>query len=236
MFSTVLALLKEYGTWVLELIKVYGKKSVLILLLIGGVLFGVGYIVDYKIKNVMPSAIETTVETSMEKTITDQEILHQEKLIQSQDIYGEVKRRLRSMQREIGCEYIYLIEYHNGSTNIATSFPFRKFDVTMDICKDGVPYIDTSPLKDEHITRYDIFDNPDFTKQQFMYCNREEFKAVDIKLYHLMESNKNIKWIYTYNLYYKDKLLGAILIASYKELNIKKFVNYMHDLELLFND
>lgn len=235
MFGTFFVWVKEYGVLLLELFKTYGKKAVFAILLVGAALVCVGYIVDVKLKKVIPETIETSVETSMEKSIETQEIMHVEKLIQSQDVYSEVKQKLRSSMKECGFEYVYLIEYHNGSSNIATAFPFRKFDVTMDICKDGVPYIDTSPLKDEHITKYDIFDNPEFTKQQFAYCSREEFKKVDIKLYHMMEYNKSIKWVYTYNLYYDNSLLGAVLVLSYKELDIRRFVNCMHELELIFN-
>ncbi len=236
MFSTIFAWFKEYGVLLLDLIKTYGKKAVIIILLIGATLFGIGYVVDRKIKQVVPESVEYSVENTMERTIENQETIHMEKLVKSQDVYVEVKQKLRSTMRETGCEYIYLIEYHNGSSNMATSFPFRKFDVTMDICKDGVPYINTSMLKDEHITKYDIFDNPEFTKKQFAYCTRDEFKHVDIKLYHMMEHNKDVKWVYTYNLYYNDQLLGAVLILSYKQLDLKAFVNCMHELESLFND
>ena len=235
MFSTIFAWLKEYGVLLLDLIKKYGIKTVITLLLIGASLFIVGFIVDHRIKELVPITVENTIETTIERSNEEQEIMHMEKLIESQDIYAEVKQELRYIMKETDCEYIYLIEYHNGSSNIATSFPFRKFDVTMDICKEGVPYIDTAPLKDEHVTKYDIFDNPEFTKQQFAHCTREEFKKADIKLYHMIESNKKIKFIYTYNLYYNNTLLGAVLIASYKEINLKTFVNCMHDLETIFN-
>lgn len=236
MFSTIFAWLKEYGVLLLELVKEHGKKAVLTIIIIGLTLFGVGYIVDKKIKQVIPESVEESVENSMEKSIEYQDMIHYEKLVKSQDVYYEAKQKLRSTMRETGCQYIYLIEYHNGSANIATSFPFRKFDVTMDICEDGVPYINTTALKDEHITKYDIFDNAEFTKQQFAYCTFAEFKRVDSKLYHMAESNKNIKWVYTYNLYYNDILMGAVLVLSYKELDIKKFVNCMHELETIFNE
>lgn len=235
MFSAIFAWLKDYGILLLDLIKKYGLKTVIILLIIGASLFVVDYIVEYRIKSEVPQAVENSVESSIEKSIETQDAIHMEKLIESQDIYTDVKRQLRYTMKELDCEYIYLVEYHNGSTNIATSFPFRKFDVTMDICKEGVPYIDTTPLKDEHVTKYDIFDNPEFINQQFAYCSVEEFKTIDSKLYYFVQHNKKIKWIYTYNLYYEHKLLGAVLVASYKELNLKTFVNCMHDLEMIFN-
>lgn len=230
MFGTIFTWIKEYGTLLLELIKQYGLKAVLTLLLIGGLLFGVGYVVDYKINQLVPQTVEQSIDANYEKM----EITHQEMLIHSEDVYAEVKQKLRTAQKDLGCQYIYLIEYHNGSSNIATSFPFRKFDVTMDICESGVPYINTSVFKDEHITKYDIFDNPDYTKQQFMMCPMDEFKKVDYKLYQSAEHNKNIKWVYTYNLYYKGQLLGAILILSYDRINLKVFVNHMHELETIF--
>ena len=235
MFAAIFAWLKDYGILLIDLIKKYGIKTVLIILLIGVSLFVVSFIVDYKIKSLVPPAIENSVEVTIEKTIEDQDAIHTEKLIESQDIYTDVKRQLKYTMKELDCEYIYLIEYHNGSTNIATSFPFRKFDVTMDICKEGVPYIDTTPLKDEHVTKYDIFDKTEFTNQQFAYCSVDEFKTIDSKLYYFVQQNKKIKWIYTYNLYYEHRLLGAVLVASYKELHLKTFINCMHDLEMIFN-
>ena len=151
MFGTIFTWIKEYGTLLLELIKQYGLKTVLILLMIGGLLFGFGYIVDYKINQLVPPTIEKSIDESYEKM----ELSHQEMLIHSEDVYAEVKQKLRTTQKDLGCQYIYLIEYHNGSQNMATSFPFRKFDVTMDICESGAPYINTSVFKDEHITKYD---------------------------------------------------------------------------------
>lgn len=232
MFATILAWFKEYGTLFLTLIKEHGVKTVLIVLLACGVLFGVGYIVDYKLQHIIPQIVEESIDANNEKVSEE----HQVSLVKSEEVYSRVKLKLRTVLKDVGCEYIYLVEYHNGSTNIATSFPFRKFDVTMDICKDGVPYINTTMLKDEHITKYDIFDNPDFTKQQFMYCSREEFEKVDYKLYQMMEHNTDVQWVYTYNLYYGNTLLGAVLVLSYDKINIKKFMNHMHELQNIFNE
>lgn len=231
MFETIFVWIKEYGTLLLELIKRYGFKMVLTLLMVVGLLFGIGYIVEYKINKIIPQTFEQSIDENYEKM----KLNHQEMLIHSEYIYSEIKEKLRAAQKHLGCQYIYLIEYHNGSNNIATSFPFRKFDVTIDICESGVPYINTSVFKDEHITKYDIFDNPDFTKQQFMMCSMEDLKNIDYKLYQNAEHNKNIKWVYTYNLYYKNQLLGAILILSYDKIDLKLFVNHMHELETIFN-
>lgn len=227
MFATFLSWVKEYGGWVLSMIKEHGKKTVLILLLAAAIIGTTWYVVDYKIKQVVPETIEYQIEQQSEE--------HAIKLIESQDMYIAVKQKIRSTMRETGCQYIYLIEYHNGSENMASTFPFYKFDVTMDICQEGVPFIDTSPLKDEHIFKYDIFDNPEFTQQQFAYCNREDFKTVDPKLYHMMESNEDVEWIYTFNLYYKGRLMGAVLALSYEQLDVKTFVNCMHEIENIFN-
>jgi hypothetical protein len=231
MFGTIFTWIKEYGTLLLELIKRYGLKTVLTIFLIGGFLFAIGYVIDVKINQIVPQTVEQSIDESYEK----KELNHQEMLIHSNDMYSEVKQKLRTTLKDLGCQYIYLIEYHNGSENIATSIPFRKFDVTIDICESGVPYINTSIFKDEHITKYDIFDNPDFTKQQFMMCSINDFKNVDYKLYQNTEHNKKIKWVYTYNLYYKCQLLGAILILSYDKIDLKLFVNHMHELETIFN-
>ena len=231
MFETIFTFFKEYGALLIGLIKKYGIKTVVVVVLLCGFMFGIGYMVEKRIDMVVPQTVEESMDANYEK----QETIHQENLLKSDEVYSEAKIKLRSTLKDVGCEYIYLIEYHNGSTNIATSFPFRKFDVTMDICKDGVPYINTTMLKDEHITKYDIFDNPEFTKQQFMYCSREEFRKVDYKLYQMMEHNKKIQWVYTYNLYYGDDLLGAVLVLSYDKINLKKFMNHMHELDVIFN-
>lgn len=218
---------QKFHNGFVNLINKYWIKFILTILLVIGVIIYMDRLIDHKISDVIPATIENTIGESNEK--------HHQKLVESQEVYIYVKQRLRSIIRETGCEYIYLVEYHNGSENIATAFPFRKFDVTMDLCKEGVPYIDSSPLKDEHVSKYDIFDNAEYTKQQLAYCDRETFKKVDPKLYHMMAHNQNIQWIYTYNLYYKGQLLGAILILSYDELNLKKLVNCLHEVEDIFN-
>ena len=227
MFETIFTFFKEYGALLLGLIKKYGIKTVVVVVLLLGFMF----VVEKRIDMIVPQTVEQSMDANYEK----QETIHQENLLKSDEVYSEAKIKLRSTLKDIGCEYIYLIEYHNGSTNMATSFPFRKFDVTMDICKDGVPYINTTMLKDEHITKYDIFDNPEFTKQQFMYCSRENFKKVDYKLYQMMDHNKKIQWVYTYNLYYGDDILGAVLVLSYDKINLKTFMNHMHELDVIFN-
>ena len=231
MFETIFTFFKEYGALLIGLIKKYGIKTVVVVVLLCGFIFGIGYMVEKRIDMIVPQTVEQSMDANYEK----QETTHQENLLKSDEVYSEAKIKLRSTLKDVGCEYIYLIEYHNGSTNMATSFPFRKFDVTMDICKDGVPYINTTMLKDEHITKYDIFDNPEFTKQQFMYCSREDFRKVDYKLYQMMEHNKKIQWVYTYNLYYGDDILGAVLVLSYDKINLKTFMNRMHELDVIFN-
>lgn len=227
MWTTILGFLKEYGTWALELIKEHGKKAVIVTLFVVAAILTTVYVVDNKIRQVVPETIEMTIEQEAKD--------HEAKLIESQEIYVAVKQKLRSTLRETGCQYIYLIEYHNGSENVASAFPFYKFDVTMDIYQDGVPYIDINPLKDEHIFKYDIFDNPEFTQQQFAYCTFEDFEKVDPKLWRMASQNEKVKWIYTYNLYYKGKLMGAILLLSYQPLDLKVLINNMHEVENIFN-
>lgn len=227
MFATFLSWVKDYGGWVLSMINEHGKKAVLILLLTATIIGTTWYVVDYKVKQVVPETIEYQIEQQTEA--------HDTKLIKSQEMYAAVKQKIRSAMRETGCQYIYLIEYHNGSENIASTFPFYRFDVTMDICQEGVPFINTSPLKEEHIFKYDIFDNPEFTQQQFAYCNRDDFKMIDPKLYHMIEINEEVRWIYTYNLYYNGKLMGAVLALAYDQLDVKTFINCMHQVENVFN-
>ena len=228
MWATILGWLKEYGTWVLELIKEHGKKTVIVVLFVTAAILTTVYVVDNKIRQVIPETIEMTMEQEAQD--------HEAKLIQSQETYVMVKQKLRSILHETGCQYIYLIEYHNGSNNVASALPFYKFDVTMDVYQDGVPYIDINPLRDEHIFKYDIFDNADFIKQQFMYCTFEEFEKVDPKLHRMAAQNKNVKWVYTYNLYYQRRIMGAILILSYDALDLKQLVNNMREVEDIFNN
>lgn len=227
MWTTILGWLKEYGAWALEIVKEYGKKSVIIVLLITASILTTVYILDKKFNQAIPEVVEQTLDTR------DNE--HALNLIASQETYTTVKRKLRNIIKETDCEYIYLIEYHNGNENVATSFPFYKFDVTMDVYHEGVPYIDISTLKDEHIYKYDIFDNPEFTQRQFAYCTIDEFQNIDRKLYELAQQNPKIKFIYTYNLYYNTQLLGACMILSYEEMDIRKLINNMHEVECIFN-
>ena len=62
MFETIFVWIKEYGTLLLELIKRYGFKMVLTLLMVVGLLFGIGYIVEYKINKIIPQTFEQSID------------------------------------------------------------------------------------------------------------------------------------------------------------------------------
>lgn len=227
MWSTILGLLKEYGTWVLEMVHLYGKKSVFIILLIVGIVISFTYIVDNRIKKLIPETIEVVEETRAGD--------HEIRLIETQQTYQIIKQEMKKMQKDLGTEYIFLFEYHNGSENMVSKFPFMKFDITLEVQNNGAPYIDLSGLKDEHIYKYDIFTDDVLTENHILHYEIDEFKDVDFKLHRLIVQNSEIKHVYICNINYDYQILGSCMLLSKEPLASDKVINYIYNLEQIFN-
>ena len=78
-----------------------------------------------------------------------------------------------------GSEYIFLLEYHNGSENVMTGVQFCRFDMTLEVPAEKSEYVPIEKFRDDIVARYDILLSEDLGKNKLLYYTQEEFEKVD---------------------------------------------------------
>lgn len=117
-------------------------------------------------------------------------------------------------------EYIFLIEFHNGSENVMTGIQFCRFDMTLEVVSDGIEYVAIEKFRDDIVARYDILLSEELSKNKVLYYSQEQFMSVDRYLAQQMEYVHAKSYAIT-NLKNKDnKIFGAILCISSDEQDI----------------
>ena len=94
----------------------------------------------------------------------------------SKQAYSTAKNVLKSSLETTSSDYIFLIEYHNGVDNIVTGIQFCRFDMTLEVCREDLRYIDYSKFNDDIVARYDLL-----LREDFQTCDRAfYFKVEDL--------------------------------------------------------
>ena len=93
----------------------------------------------------------------------------------------QINNILTSYINRVGCDHIFLGEYHNGESNIATSIPFCKYSITTEYSKPGTGKSFLQNFTDENITKYNIL--PTLLNKHLVCYNIDELKDVDYYLY-----------------------------------------------------
>ena len=135
-------------------------------------------------------------------------------------------------------EYIFLIEYHNGSENVMTGVQFCRFDMTLEVPADKSTYVPIEKFRDDIVARYDILLSEDLGKNKLLYFTQDEFEKADRYLAQQMDYI-NAKSYAVLNL--KDihgKAFGSILCISTNdtEINLLAVRELAIDLENIFNN
>ena len=162
---------------------------------------------------------------------------HQELYLASRDMYAQVKRVLRGERPVTGADYILLLEYHNGSENIATGYQFCKFDVTMEELSDTVPYIIIEDFKDENLYKYDILLSDRVTKAKMSSFSLQEIAGLDRNLMHNLNPNEHTQYVVFYNIIYKNMTAGTLMFL-YKDdqIDYRAIANCGADVEKIMTD
>lgn len=94
--------------------------------------------------------------------------------------YSTAKNVLKSSLETTSSDYIFLIEYHNGVDNVVTGIQFCRFDMTLEVFREELRYIDYSKFNDDIVARYDLLLREDFqTCDRAFYYKVEELWDVD---------------------------------------------------------
>jgi len=137
-----------------------------------------------------------------------------------------------------GSEYIFLLEYHNGSENVMTGIQFCRFDMTLEVPAEKSVYVPIEKFRDDIVARYDILLSEDLGKNKLLYFTQEEFEKTDRYLAQQMDY-VNAKSYAVLNL--KDihgKAFGSILCISTdnEQINLLAVRELAIDLENIFNN
>jgi hypothetical protein len=98
----------------------------------------------------------------------------------SKQAYAAAKTVLKNGLESTGSDYIFLIEYHNGMDNVVTGIQFCRFDITLEVLREDLRYIDHSKFKDDIVARYDLLLSDTFqTASRAFYYTVEELWSVD---------------------------------------------------------
>lgn len=108
----------------------------------------------------------------------DDEEKHKATYTRSREIYASVRNMMKDYLPRIDCEYMFLLEYHNGAENVVTGIQFCRFDISVEVSSDSVPYVPLDKFKDDIVARYDILMSDELAESG-IFCTREEFTKKD---------------------------------------------------------
>lgn len=156
----------------------------------------------------------------------------------SRQAYALAKHMMQEYIQETGSEYIFLIEYHNGSENIMTGIQFCRFDVTIEVLAENSAYVSIDKFRDDIVARYDILLSEDLGKNKLLYYTQQEFGKADRYLAQQMDYI-NAKSYALLNL--KDvhsRAFGSILCVSTdnEQLDLLAIRELAIDLQNIFNN
>lgn len=161
---------------------------------------------------------------------------HKIEFERSKQAYSSAKNILKSSLETTSSDYIFLIEYHNGIDNIVTGIQFCRFDMTLEVCREDLRYIDYSKFNDDIVARYDLLLREDFkTCDRAFYYKIEELWDIDRYLEkHILSIDG--KAITAINLADADEIIwGTLLFVSLDEkISIENVYKCRREIETIF--
>lgn len=116
-------------------------------------------------------------------TLDERDMLLKEKhridFEKSKSLYATSKNILKAELDRTRTDYILFIEYHNGIENISTGIQFCRFDITLEVLRDSVEYINLEKYRDDIVARYDIL-----LSEEFETFDQAKYYTID-DLYHI---------------------------------------------------
>lgn len=162
---------------------------------------------------------------------------HKNKYEQSIQSYAHTKKVMSSYLNEIGCEYMFLIEYHNGNENVITGIQFCRFDVTIEVSKPGMNYVPVEKFKDDIVARYDILLSDELGSNKILFYTKDEFESVDRYLAFQLGTIDAQSFAILNLRDMNGKVFGSILCASTNDtMNLLEVLSCARDIENIMNN
>jgi hypothetical protein len=157
---------------------------------------------------------------------------HQAAFEKSIQCYALAKKTMNSYLRDIDCEYMFLIEYHNGNENIITGIQFCRFDITLEVETGELPHIPLEKYRDDIVARYDILLSEELNKNKLIFHTKDQFKEVD-KYLDLQLEAINANSFALINLKNQDRrVFGSLLcISTNDHINLMAVHDCAEELE-----
>ena len=157
----------------------------------------------------------------------------------SKQAYAVVKKTMNDYLPKVGCDYMFLIEYHNGNENVMTGIQFCRFDMTVQVSSADLSYITLDKFKDDIVVRYDILLSDELNSNRLLYFKKDEFEKSDRYLAQQLNAI-NAKSYSIMNLTDKhNKVFGSLLCISITEENEKmnqaQILLCAREIEAIFN-
>jgi len=148
---------------------------------------------------------------SLQQDNQEQIVQHRKQYTASIGMYTTIKQVLKAQRPVTGADYILYLEYHNGSENIATGYQFCKFDITMEVLSDSMPYIIIDDYKDENLYRYDILISERVVKSRVASFTGTELASIDRNFNNMVNPYNKIHHIVFYNIEYGSMIAGTLI-------------------------
>lgn len=158
---------------------------------------------------------------------------HEEGIKQRLEADPQIRALLTQFRAELGAERAYILEAHNGGTNL-TNLPFLYADLTYLDPKGIYEYIETE-YKNFRLSRYPwasyVMD------KGYWFGPIEDCKDSDPELYYRLQK-ENVTYMGMYVMYGKNGLPSACLGVIFSEgenFDTQKIIKYMHIYSNLIN-
>lgn len=179
---------------------------------------------------------QVAVVQGIEEQKRDEAERHRLEFEKSKQAYSTAKNVLKSSLETTSSDYIFLIEYHNGVDNVVTGIQFCRFDMTLEVCREDLRYIDYSKFSDDIVARYDLLLREDFqTCDRAFYYKVEELWDIDRYLEkHILSIDG--KAITAINLADTDGTIwGTLLFVSIDEkISMESVYKCRREIETIF--
>lgn len=165
---------------------------------------------------------------------------HKNSFENSKQAYALVKKKMNESLDKIGCDYMFLIEFHNGNENVMTGIQFCRFDMTLQVSSKDLSYIGIDKFRDDIVARYDILLSDELNSGKLLYFTREEFEKSDRYLAQQLKAIDAVSYAILNLKNKNNKVFGTLMCVSStpnKKIMYKSEIySCAREIETIFNN
>ena len=165
---------------------------------------------------------------------------HKDSFENSKQAYALVKKEMNESLDKIGCDYMFLIEFHNGNENVMTGIQFFRFDMTLQVSSKDLSYIGIDKFRDDIVARYDILLSDELNNGKLLYFTAEEFENSDRYLAQQLKAIDAVSYAILNLKDKNNKVFGTIMCVSStpnkKNMYKSEIYSCAREIETIFNN